>query len=295
MLDSRTLPTPSHLGRPAATLPRYVEIETSRKCNRTCSWCPNGEHPQRQQQQLMDWTLYTEIVAQLGALEWGGWLAFHNYNEPLLNSRLLEEITYAKSVVPQARPGIYTNGDALRRPLFDRLVEAGTEYLRVTRYPHRAETEPSYEAITKWLEQAGLDGSELGWTFAPTRQGLAATTQVGQLSVEVISPQILAAYNNRGGSVTMLGLPSTERTAPCLMTATSATIDYRGLMKMCCCVYPELEDHADYVVGDLRTATFAQLWNSEQMARYRAAHAGADWSLSPACRSCTQPLPETRR
>lgn len=295
MTDTRVGSMPITLSRPAALLPRYVEIETSRKCNRACSWCPNGEHPARREQQLMDWPLYTQIIDQLGELAWDGWLAFHNYNEPLLNTRLLDEIAYAKSILPHAKPAIYTNGDALRRPLFDRLVEAGTEYIRVTRYPHRADTSPSYTAITKWLAQAGLDDDTLVWSFGKVRQGLSASVEVGRLRIEVISPQILGTYNTRGGSVTMLELGSARRTAPCLMTATSASIDYRGLMKMCCCVVPEVDEHARYVIGDLRTVTFVELWNSEQMAGYRDAHASADWSQSPACRSCTQPLPETRQ
>jgi hypothetical protein len=95
--------------------------------------------------------------------------------------------------------------------------------------------------------------------------------------------------------VTTLPLLTRPRTEPCLMTATSAVIDYRGQMKMCCCVYPEVPAHAGYVVGDLHTATFGQLWGSAQMDAYRRAHARADWSLSPACAGCRQPLPETRR
>ena len=80
------------------------------------------------------------------------------------------------------------------------------------------------------------------------------------------------------------------------MTATSAVIDYRGRMKVCCCVYPEAPAHAGYVIGSLRDgASFMDLWESAQMNAYRAAHACADWSLSPACAACVQPLPETRR
>jgi hypothetical protein len=35
-------------------LPSYMEVETSRRCNRTCQWCPNGEHNARRRQQLME-------------------------------------------------------------------------------------------------------------------------------------------------------------------------------------------------------------------------------------------------
>nr|WP_232236423.1 radical SAM/SPASM domain-containing protein [Nocardia sp. BMG51109] len=293
-MDGPTLPSTLTIPTPAPTsLLRYVEIETSRKCNRTCTWCPNGEHPVRRTQDLMPWHVYTSIVDQLGALGFSGWLAFHNYNEPLLNGRLTDEIDYAVRRVPDTKPAIYSNGDVLRRDLFDRLVDVGVEYLRITRYPHRADTPASFGAIQKWLRQAGLT-DRYPWQFRTVRQGLAAEAETGKLRIEIISPQILDTYNNRGGSVTTLPLAVTVRTAPCLMTATSATIDYRGRMKMCCCVYPESASHARYVVGDLARSTFRQLWSSPQMDAYRSAHASADWSLSPACRSCTQRLPETR-
>jgi hypothetical protein len=274
-------------------LPRYVEVETSRRCNRSCAWCPNGEHTVRRRQELMDWTLFRRIVDELGTLGYGGWLAFHNYNEPLLNRRLLDEISYVRASVPAARPAVYTNGDVLNLALFDRLVAAGVRYIRVTRYPRRADAAPRADTIRAWLTRAGLD--DLLWDFRRVRQGVAAVIDTADLLVEVISPAIEATYNSRGGSVTTLPVLVKTRTQPCLMTATSAVIDYQGRMKMCCCVYPEIPAHAGYVLGDLHTATFADLWWSDQMGRYRAAHARADWLLSPACAGCSQPLPETRR
>jgi len=284
---------PGATGAPVG-LPRYVEVETSRRCNRTCAWCPNGEHPVRRRQELMDWTLFRRIVDELATLEYGGWLAFHNYNEPLLNRRLLDEIGYVRATAPAARAAIYSNGDVLTRELFDRLMSAGVGYLRVTRYPHRADTPPSFDAIRAWLRRAGL-ADDFVWDFRAVRQGLAAVIDTPGMRVEVISPAIETAYNNRGGSVTMLPVLVKARTERCLMTATSAVIDYRGRMKMCCCVYPETPAHAGYVIGDLHTATFADLWWSQRMDAYRAGHARADWSLSPACTGCSQPLPETRR
>jgi hypothetical protein len=276
------------------TLPRYVEVETSRRCNRTCVWCPNAEHDARRVQQLMDWDLFRRVVDELGRLDYGGWLAFHNYNEPLLNRRILDEIGYVREAVPAARPAIYSNGDVLDYALFHRLVTAGVGYIRVTRYPRRADTPPSYDTIKTWLRRTGLV-DEYGWQYTPVRQGLAAVLDTGRWKAEVISPGIAGAYNNRGGVVTTLPMLTMPRVEPCLMTATSAVIDYRGRMKMCCCVYPEAPAHAGYVVGDLHTASFTQLWDSARMNAYRAAHARADWSLSPACATCVQPLPETRR
>ncbi|MDI6104352.1 radical SAM protein [Actinoplanes sp. NEAU-A12] len=280
----------------AVMLPRYVEVETSRRCNRTCQWCPNAENDARRTQQVMEWGLFRRVVDELGAAGFDGVLAFHNYNEPLLNPRILDEIGYVRAVAAAAKPAIYSNGDMLDKALFDRLIAAGVAYLRVTRYPHEAQTPASYEAITSWLRQKGLTQAA-DWRFEPVRQGLAGLAELPTCRVEVISPQIIEAYNHRGGSVTSLPLLARQRTEPCLMTATSAVIDYLGRLKMCCCVYPEAPAHAGYVIGSLAEpeASLLDLWGSEQMNAYRQAHARAEWSLSPACGSCTQPLPETRR
>ena len=180
----------------------------------------------------------------------------------------------------------------LAQPMLLQLLESGVRYVRVTRYPRRAETPATFAALRAWASRAGL--LSWSWEERTVRQGLAMVCQVDEATVEVIGPNILGTYNNRGGAVTQLPLLATVRRDPCWMTATSASIDFRGRMKMCCCVYVDSPDHAGYVVGDLAEASFAELWSGEQMAGYRAAHARADWSLSPACRTCTQPLPETR-
>lgn len=277
----------------AVALPRYIELETSRRCNRVCGWCPNSERPVRRTQELMDWSLFTKIVAELASLDYAGWLANHNYNEPLLNPRLFAELEQVRQVLPCVKPAIYSNGDVLREPMLVRLLESGVRYLRVTRYPRHAETAPTFAALRTWASRAGV----LGWAWEErtVRQGLALVCRVGEANIEVIAPNILGTYNNRGGTVTGLPLLVTQRREPCWMTATSASIDFRGRMKMCCCVYVDDPAHAGYVVGDLADASFAELWGGAQMSAYRTAHAQADWSLSEACRTCTQPLPETRQ
>ncbi|MPZ79468.1 MAG: hypothetical protein GEV28_03340 [Actinophytocola sp.] len=67
---------------------------------------------------------------------------------------------------------------------------------------------------------------------------------MGEANIEVIGPNILGTYNNRGGTVTGLPLLATQRQEPCWMTATSASVDFRGRMKMCCCVYVDDPAHA---------------------------------------------------
>jgi Iron-sulfur cluster-binding domain len=275
---------------------RYVEVETSRRCNRTCAWCPNGHSSARKEQQLMDWPLFTRITAQLGQARYSGWLAFHNYNEPLLNPRLGQELSWLACSAPHARPAIYTNGDLLKIDILTSLIAAGVRYVRITRYPHDASAEPGYDGLKRWMRQAGLL-EVCEWEWTPVRQGLAARWQneaTGVL-VEVISPAI-AGYNDRGGTALIPVMIPRMRTDPCSMTATSLSIDYRGMVKMCCNVIPDsAAEHEQYVVGSVTDMTLADLWEHPLMRDWRTRHAAADWSASAACRTCVQALPETRR
>jgi hypothetical protein len=166
----------------------YAEVETSRYCNRTCAWCPNGHSGARRDQQLMPWPLLEKVAAELADARFAGFIALHNYNEPLANPRLHEELGLLRAVAPQARPAIYTNGDLLRREVLERLLAAGVKYVRVTRYPHRASVAPTADALFRWLTQAGLRDA-FGWRVGPVRQGLAARWQddAAGVTVEVIA------------------------------------------------------------------------------------------------------------
>jgi radical SAM protein with 4Fe4S-binding SPASM domain len=273
---------------------RYVEIETSRRCNRRCSWCPNGHTLARDVQQLMPWQMLESVAAELGKAGFSGYLALHNYNEPLANPRLDRELRLLHDVVPKARLAIYTNGDLLKRDRLESLLAAGVKYVRVTRYPYRAHVVPTEGALEKWLAQSGLTGTP-GWQIGPVRQGLAARWEDKEkgVLVEVIRPDV-STYNDRGGTATVPA-PARLRTQPCDMTRTSLSIDYRGSVKMCCNVIPDsVPDHEQYVVGSVADTSVADLWNSDAMVEWRKLHADANWSHSSACSTCVQALPETR-
>lgn len=274
-------------------LPRFIELETSRYCNRRCEWCPNGGSTSRTIQELMPWTLFARITRELQDLDYQGWIALHNYNEPLANPRLFEEIDLLRQRLASAKPCIFTNGDLLRLETVHRLRDAGVRYLRVTRYPRlsKAGAPPIGEDITAWLAKTDL-AAEADWTTAQVRQGLAASAEIGEMAIEVIAPDI-STYNWRGNTtITALGA---ERLLPCSFTRNSAAIDYQGRLKMCCNIYPDESSHAAYVVGSLAERSFAELWDSSKMKQWRLLHAEADWSASPICQRCVHYLPEQHR
>nr|MDT0658633.1 SPASM domain-containing protein [Micromonospora sp. DSM 115978] len=268
-----TTPTP---------LPQEVTVETSRRCDRTCPWCRNSGPGGRRHQDLMDLGLFHRIVDELGQLGYGGTLTIHNSHDPLLNRRLHDEIRYARATAPNATPAIHSTGERLDHARLRRLIRAGLGYLRVTRHPRHADAPPSYAAVQAWLRRADLL-HRYEWRYQPIAPGLAAVVELDGFRAEVISP---------GTRDSRWRAPSAPRprTAPCPLTATTAVIDFHGRMTMCRHINPRIPAYAQYLVGDLRTATFARLWQSLRMVAYRAAHARADWTHSPICAACAHGL-----
>jgi hypothetical protein len=272
-------------------MPLFVELETSRYCNRTCPWCPNGSHRLRREQELMPWPLFLRIVAQLGELGYAGSLALHNYNEPLANPRLLDELHEIAGRVPQARTSIFTNGDLLDTRMFERLVDAHIAHLRVTLYPALGAVGEADRrgSIRDWLRRKPFLAA-LDWAFVAVRPGDAARASVGRLALEIIRPDV-RRYDSRGGTVAIL--QGGTRTMPCFLTRDSAAIDYRGRLKMCCNVYSGLPEHDSYIIGSLVEEPLLALWTSPRLQALRTAHAAANWKLSPICRGCRLALPVT--
>jgi MoaA/NifB/PqqE/SkfB family radical SAM enzyme len=237
----------------------------------------------------MSWPLFERIIQDLERYRYAGWLAFHNYNEPLANPRLPEEIRLVRLHLPSSKPSIFTNGDLLNLGLMQTLADSGVAYLRITLYPSTAAPQAAVELarMKDWLQNRRLLDL-CCWTHTNLRQGTGASTKFANMTVDVILPD-LSRYNSRGGTVPFGS--AKERLIPCRMASHSASIDFRGRLKMCCNVYPDLHQHSPYLIGNFDQNSFEELWNSEKMIRFRQAHALADWSLSPICARCTQRLP----
>lgn len=240
----------------------------------------------------MPWELLQRLLVELAHQSYSGWLALHNYNEPLANPRLLDELALVRDLLPNCKPSIFTNGDFVSVGLVRELAGVGVQYLRITRYPRMSQVSlPSDAAdIGGWLQKTGLD-RVAAFSFDDARQGSAAVGSVYGMRVEVIAPNI-STYNSRGGTtITQL---ERHRETPCAFTVNSAAIDFRGQLKMCCNVYPDNVAHAIYVVGSVQDQSFADLWSGPRMHSWRSAHAKADWSQSAICQNCTHFLPEQR-
>lgn len=267
-------------------MPKYVEIETSRFCNRVCAWCPNSVLLNRRSQELMPWNHLTKALMSLSRHNYSGWLALHNYNEPLANPRLVAEIQLAVQLLPNASPAVYTNGDRLTGHLFTELLFAGVKQIRITLYPKSVDSTPQgHKRLRRWIERRSFL-SELLWEEEFARQG-PVLRHSGCLDVIVIYPEV-DRYYDRGGTIGWLS--GSPRTPPCFLTSHSLSVDYMGDVKMCCNVVSGSKDHARYVLGNIASLDLIELWNSPQFVEIRSRHRASDWSKSPICVSCSQQI-----
>jgi len=266
-------------------LPKYIEVETSRFCNRQCEWCPNHVFKDRTIEELMAWALFEKVIDSLSSHDYCGWLAFHNYNEPLANPRLVREVGFARQHVKQARLTVYTNGDYLTSQLLDVLASAGLSEMRVTVYPRTIGESSSHEQLWQWLRKKHFLKREK-WREVTVRQGPALELP-GSLSVLLISPEV-GRYYDRGGILPSLSIA--KRTKPCLMTSHSLSVDYEGNIKMCCNVVARCDAHRPYVLGNVKERDLIEVWNSQQFDVLREHHLRADWSTTPICSGCRQEI-----
>ena len=74
------------------------------------------------------------ILDVLGRYNYKGQIAFHNYNEPLIDPRLFKFIEYSKQKCPNSLIYFSTNGFYLNQIMVDELIEIGLNRLHISAY-----------------------------------------------------------------------------------------------------------------------------------------------------------------
>lgn len=211
-----------------------IAIETSGYCNRRCPSCPVSLQPRSRGTQLPD-ELFASLLAQLGRIAYSGRIALHLYNEPLLDSRIVEKVRRAVAAVPRARVEMNSNGDYASASLLHELTDAGLSHILVTGYSDSAFRR--LQALHRQLR--------------PDAQRIVAIRRAP------------AFTSNRGGSLAHLGLPQTLK-ADCFLPRSQLAINYQGDVLLCCDDY-----FAKAVMGNIRDRDILEIWRGPSFKRAR--------------------------
>ena len=117
-----------------------VLIETRTDCNCRCQFCPQAYFSRPLK--IMEWSVFTKVIDQLAAMGFSGRIALYMTNEPLLESRLLEMVKYARSKSPRFFLDFTTNGIHLSAMQIDKLFIAGLDNININDYPNDREKYP---------------------------------------------------------------------------------------------------------------------------------------------------------
>ena len=234
---------------------KFVEIETFTFCNRKCWFCPNATMPERQDRagnRYMDEGLYLRILADLKSVNYAGQIQFGRYNEPLADRIILERIRQARQHCRKAWLYTHTNGDYLTRAYLDELAAAGLSAIALQTYlgnDDRWDEARMELRQLRQLERLGV-GIEETLCCVENVRHLHLTNYPG-LELTIDARNFDTIGTDRGGLVDV-NVPSTPRTAPCLVPFSNVYIDWTGNTVPCCNIRSDRPEHASYVVSRLQ-------------------------------------------
>ena len=102
--------------------PFSIEIETVNKCNNDCAFCPVNRNDDIRHKKMMSEELFKNIIDDLSNRYFSGHINYFSNNEPLLDKRIVNFVSYGKNKLPYAIHHLYTNGLLLNESIFEELT-----------------------------------------------------------------------------------------------------------------------------------------------------------------------------
>jgi sulfatase maturation enzyme AslB (radical SAM superfamily) len=266
--------------------PDIVQIESTNLCNAKCVFCPRDEMHRRQG--VMDFDLFRKVVdecASLGITH----VRVHNYGEPFLDRQLVEKVRYAKSK-GIAEVGMISNGSLITEELAQGMIDAGLDAINISvdaagkEVFERTRVHLDYDTVignvrtlARLRAEAGRRRPRLILSFV--RQDNSAEEQAFIAEWSKIADKIhITDLHNWAG--TLHGRSNVRY--PCYRMWLTFTVLWDGRVSLCCADYDGRN-----ILGDLRTSTIAQIWNSPAYRAVRRQH--LETGGPEICRSCDLP------
>jgi MoaA/NifB/PqqE/SkfB family radical SAM enzyme len=273
-------------GRDEAPLPEIVQIESTNICNAKCVFCPRDDMARKQG--VMDMDLFKRVVdecVELGIEH----VRMHNYGEPFVDRQLVDKVRYAKQKgVPQV--GMISNGSLITEAAARGMIDAGLDAINI-----------SVDASGKDVFERTRVGLKYDRVISNIERLLALRDASGRRHPKLILSFVrqnnsederafIERWRARADKIHITDLHNWAGTLnhesdvnyPCYRPWLTFTALWDGRVALCC---------ADFdgrtILGDLRTHTIREIWNSDAYRAVRRTHLE---SGGPAiCQSCDLP------
>ncbi|MEI0592503.1 radical SAM protein [Brachyspira pilosicoli] len=250
---------------------KLVEIGISSFCNRKCWFCPNSIVDRFSKNVELDEDLFIKILKELQEIDYSNSLYLHRYNEPLYNKDLLlKRIKQAREYLPKSVIKIVSNGDYLTREYLKELEECGVNELYLSYYYNGNNKYIEFDlenvikpGMLKLINKLGIEYSE----YIKNDNEYYIFMKYKNLNIEYKSLNMEKMGNDRGGVIEDVNIE--ERTAQCFLPNMQISIDYDGAYSMCCNIRSDVEEHKDYIIGNIRDNTIFELFANDKIINIR--------------------------
>jgi MoaA/NifB/PqqE/SkfB family radical SAM enzyme len=275
----------------AAPFPRRINVEVTNHCNQRCPLCPRQAFTRPLG--FMEPALFERVARECATHGTRLWL--HFLGEPLLHRDLVRMIRTAKDA-GVTEVGLSTNAVSLRGTLGDALLDSGLDRLECSMDADDPET---------YLAMRGRDHfarvSENVRGFLARKRALGRARPITSIQF-MRTPAVIAHLERMVGAwrpflgpddfvmtiepATFAGAidvpaPVPAERRPCAWLFSSLMILQDGTVTMC---GADWDAHAP--LGNVRTATIAEIWDGPELGRRRRAHADGRFDAVPVCGGC---------
>jgi radical SAM protein with 4Fe4S-binding SPASM domain len=270
----------------ASRLPDIVQIESTNLCNAKCVFCPRDEMHRRQG--VMEFDLFAKIVDECAALGITH-VRVHNYGEPFLDRQLVDKVRYAKSK-GIAEVGMISNGSLITEEIARGMIEAGLDAINISvdasgkEVFERTRVNLNYDDVIRNIRTLARLRAESGRTHPKlilsfVRQGNTPDEEAFIREWSAVADKVhVTDLHNWAGTLHT----TSDVRYPCYRLWQTFTVLWDGRVSLCCADFD-----GRHVLGDLRTSTIAQVWNSPAYRAVRRQH--LEQGGPEICRSCDLP------
>ena len=274
------------------SIPRQLNIEITSICNAKCIMCPR--HEMERKMEIMPFDLFQKIVKQAKNLG-VKYFALNGYGEIFTARHDYDQfIVHLRKEIPDASILINTNGSLMDAKAAQVLIEQRINTVHIDIDGAIKETfekirkNLKFEMVTENVKNLVKIRNEKGSRYPIVRVGILSQP-INQHEVErhqrewsqiadFVGVDIVVS---RGGSVDVNG-GMVDKGHPCYLPWSEMNIWSDGGVVLCCDDW-----NAEEKMGNVRTNTIEQIWNSAKFQEYRGLHAQGRASEIKMCKNCT--------
>ena len=293
--------------------PLTLLIQTQSFCNGRCSMCPYPITSQKMEQGKMEWELFRKIADEAAAEPLLATALFELHNEPLLDKRTFDCIKYIKSITPDKRCALVTNGELLDKFSLTEIIESNLDFLTISLNAYSKEVFErvniglDYDRVMKNIARLLSDKTtrrKLGLSFVVTEQNVHEVPKATMhWRKQGIRTRVISEIANRAGtldSFERLRLKTDYRDTPFLVRLWRRLMSAAGKVTGCHLPFSQMnvlfngdviicchDWNRATVVGNVKTSSLREIWNSDRMNEIRRIMLKKSYQQLESCRECS--------